>query len=487
MNAKEKKLLRKQRKREMRFARKWVTLSILICACLSALIAAVITFGPSYLNSEIDFAIEKGNHEYALRVSEIFGEDKVQHTLNRIDYVKAMDTLKSGEYDKARSMFKALGNFENAQDMAKEAVYMKASGMYDREEYENAAAAFQEISGYKDAAVMKSWADYKLAERAEETGDFSDALKRFEALGEFEDAYDRRVSIAVSITGLQDPKAALDQASGLSEEEMEKLGKLSDARETLKNGWLDVGFKHTVARTSDGRALAVGSNAYGQLDVSEWSDIVYIAAGAYHTVGLRSDGTVVAVGRNDYKQTEVSSWENVTQIAVGAFDTYALTKNGEILHTGFNKDESYKSVQGITGIAAGSYVFAGLHANGSMLATHEVCAVSDQSGLTMMDVSTGYGVAIKRDGSVYATFGTLEWENVIQISAGGSGVMGIDADGNVLAHWFRKTDKYDFAGLRAVCVSAGGGHYAVLLEDGTVSVYGENESHQADTKAWKLF
>lgn len=42
--------------------------------------------------------------------------------------------------------------------------------------------------------------------------------------------------------------------------------------------------------------VAVGQNKTGQCDVSDWYDIVAVAAGCAHTIGLKSDGTVITVG-----------------------------------------------------------------------------------------------------------------------------------------------------------------------------------------------
>lgn len=77
------------------------------------------------------------------------------------------------------------------------------------------------------------------------------------------------------------------------------------------------GCRHTVGLKSDGTVTAVGDNKYGQCDVSDWSDIVAVAAGNVHmatntgnahTIGLKSDGTVVAVGWNEYGQCDVNVW-----------------------------------------------------------------------------------------------------------------------------------------------------------------------------------
>ena len=42
--------------------------------------------------------------------------------------------------------------------------------------------------------------------------------------------------------------------------------------------------------------------------MSQWRDIVAIAAGTAHTVGLRADGGVVATGSNSHGQLEVETW-----------------------------------------------------------------------------------------------------------------------------------------------------------------------------------
>ena len=56
--------------------------------------------------------------------------------------------------------------------------------------------------------------------------------------------------------------------------------------------------------------VAVGWNEYGQCNVSDWRDIVAIAAGCAHTVGLKSDGTVIA-GNNEFGQCDVGSWRDI--------------------------------------------------------------------------------------------------------------------------------------------------------------------------------
>lgn len=74
---------------------------------------------------------------------------------------------------------------------------------------------------------------------------------------------------------------------------------------------VSAGDYHTVGLKSDGTVVAVGSNDYGECNVSEWKDIIAVSAGCNHTVGLKTDGTVVAAGENDAGQCEVSEWKDI--------------------------------------------------------------------------------------------------------------------------------------------------------------------------------
>lgn len=73
-------------------------------------------------------------------------------------------------------------------------------------------------------------------------------------------------------------------------------------------------MNHTVGLCKDGTVVAAGSNDEGQCNVSEWREIIAIAAHHRHTVGLRKDGTVVATGANEDGQCEVKEWRDILTI-----------------------------------------------------------------------------------------------------------------------------------------------------------------------------
>ncbi len=66
---------------------------------------------------------------------------------------------------------------------------------------------------------------------------------------------------------------------------------------------------HIVGLREDGTVVAAGYNEMGQCDVSDWTDIVDIAAGNTFTVGVKSDGTVLLAGYSEkYNLSEITSW-----------------------------------------------------------------------------------------------------------------------------------------------------------------------------------
>ena len=100
----------------------------------------------------------------------------------------------------------------------------------------------------------------------------------------------------------------------------------------------------TVGLKRDGTVVAVGKNNDGQCKVSDWRDIVAVAAGTSHTVGLKRDGTVVAVGSNEEHnqkytgQCEVSGWRDIVAVAAGGWHTVGLKRDGTVVAVGKNDD-----------------------------------------------------------------------------------------------------------------------------------------------------
>jgi len=96
---------------------------------------------------------------------------------------------------------------------------------------------------------------------------------------------------------------------------------------------------------NDGTLVYTGSNEYGQCDVSNWGDIVYIVAGSYHTVGLHSDGTFIATGMKDDGRCDVS--EIKVEIPITEETKEFIKKIDSETDIGILKEE-YKKIESVS-------------------------------------------------------------------------------------------------------------------------------------------
>lgn len=221
---------------------------------------------------------------------------------------------------------------------------------------------------------------------------------------------------------------------------------------------VDGGLDHTVVLFNDGTVEAVGSNAKGQCNVSDWTDIVQISAMKNHTVGLKEDGTVVAVGENSDGQCNVSGWNNIIAVSAGEHHTVGLRSDGTVVTVGRNQSGEC-DVQGwrdIVAIGAAYTNTVGLCADGTVVVTGSY-----------------------RKGAIPG------WENIQSISVSDAHIVGLLSDGTVKAVGNNNHKQCDLSGWRdIVAVSAGCAYTTGLKKDGSVVVEGINDVGQYNAKQW---
>ena len=103
------------------------------------------------------------------------------------------------------------------------------------------------------------------------------------------------------------------------------------------------GKGHTVGLCEDGTVVAVGDNTYGQCNVSEWTDIVKVAAGDWYTVGLKKNGDIVITGKNfpgsKYIDDNImAECHDIVDIAAGFGQTVCLKSDGTVISFGFDDE-----------------------------------------------------------------------------------------------------------------------------------------------------
>jgi len=124
----------------------------------------------------------------------------------------------------------------------------------------------------------------------------------------------------------------------------------------------DFESEYLLGLKSDGTAIAIGENEFGQCNVENWKNIASVVASTEYSIGIGEDGdisysgeigdlkeidnwsnikdiaTVVATGSNEYGQCNVGQLKEIVAIyAKGATITTCLDKKGLVHFVG--KDE----------------------------------------------------------------------------------------------------------------------------------------------------
>lgn len=232
----------------------------------------------------------------------------------------------------------------------------------------------------------------------------------------------------------------------------ETMAELSAARSDMPNGRIAAGQKHTVGLTASGTVMATGDNSYGQCNVTGWNSVTQVAAGAYHTVVLRSDGTVVATGDNSQQQCDVSGWS------------------------------------GVTFVDGGSYSLGCLYDKGAMMSSHKGAQMDMGTVLYDLSVCGQTSVGVLYDGTLISSSDKApQWTGIVTATAFEGGVLGIDVNGQVCAHFYRPSEQTDIVVPgQAVEVESSGTHHVVLTSDGRVHAFGDNGSGQCNVADWQL-
>lgn len=206
---------------------------------------------------------------------------------------------------------------------------------------------------------------------------------------------------------------------------------------------------HTVGLKADGTVLSVGENVDGRCDVSKWTDIIQVDAGADHTVGLKSNGTVVAAGKNADGQCDVGAWTDIVAISA-ALHTVGLKADGTVVAAGSNEfgQCNVSNWTDIVAVAAGGTHTVGLKADGTVLATEYTgdkshydgqCAVEEWTNIAAVSAGCRHTVGLKSDGTVVAIGENYdgqcnvdEWTDIVAVCASTWGTYGLKADGTVV-------------------------------------------------------
>ena len=410
---------------------------------------------------------------------------------NELDYYNegkyriASLMFERGDYQSARDRFTELADYSDSKDRACECIQKIAAKLIRDGEYSTANTMLQDILYYKgsDELFKESQYLYALDEIAE--GDWFNGVLILWSIRDYKDSERKVEEVVYENTGNSDVEAVIGSGKPIPSEILADYIKLTEKRETLRDGAIATGFYHTVGLKKNGSVIACGSNSYGQCDVGKWKGVTQIAAGAYHTVALLSDGTVVACGDNSVGQCNVGKWKDVVQIKATDYNTAALLSDGSVVTCGYNKLVKAKGWNNIDKLCSGSYAICGINKSGELLTTHPSCAL--EGNYVDADMSTSYAIGLTYSGDVVYTSDTpCEWNKAASVYAGGEMVAIIDQNFLPSVYDRRKGIYYDLPEGKAASISLGATHFSVLFDDGSVYCSGANEEGQCETADWNL-
>jgi len=291
------------------------------------------------------------------------------------------------------------------------------------------------------------------------------------------------------------------------------------------------GVTHTAVLTSDGEVLTFGDGACGQLGHGGMSSepvprrvegslagkrVVQIAAGVTHTAVSTSDGEVFTFGsgvRGKLGHGRVEEWDHsdhvprrvdalvgrrVVQMAAGSYHTAVLTGDGEVLtfgdgvcgqlgHNGRASEPVPRRVEGSLAGKRAVQVVAGVFHTAVLTSDGEVFTFGWGQGSGILG-HRGEESDEEHIELVPRRVEALVEKRVVQIAAGGTHMVVLASDGEVLTFGDgvcgrlghgrvnsefvpRRVDA--LVGKRVVQVVAGSMHTAVLTSDGEVLTFGK--------------
>lgn len=429
------------------------------------------------------------------RVNDAAADDAEKVARIKAEYLTHLDNVKAAlqeEYKEAQK--KAEQKHQN--DIVRAAKVKKIAAI------SGIVAAIVIVVGVVSTQIIIPHIKYVAAEELLEQGDKIGAAIEFGEISGYRDAFERSISLRDGLnstfsTGYKFTVAVHNDGTVVG------IGENKDGQIDVSD-WEDIvsvscGARHTVGLKADGTVVAVGNNEFGQCEVSDWKNIVAVDCAVNHTIGLRADGTVVATGNNNFGQINVSDWKNIVAVSTGSRNTVGLKSDGTVVVAGTNTAGQCETLdwKDVIAISQNENTVIGLKSDGTVMATgyngNGQSNISDWTDIVAISANDANIIGLKSDGTVvacgdneYGQCNVTNWKNIVAISANTTHTVGLKSDGTVVAVGYNGYGKCDVSDwLDIVAIYANDTYTVGLRSDGTLVAVGDNEEGQCDVSNWK--
>lgn len=405
---------------------------------------------------DFEFIFNPEEFKYVREVRAAKSEEKKKEVYSLAEVLE-----NSGDYAGAINLYWQCKPYKNASNRIEECfnaieeqkldnAYQAGLSLMEKEKYSEAHEIFLSISGFMNSAELAQECSSLYCSKVEEL--FSNR-KEYESLAmySYHDDYHWNLSFQQNLSSFIKPKLSggIDYTVGVTPNgsilfkglNYQESGNVSDWQNIVA---IAASNHSTVGLKANGTVVATGSNSDGQCNINSWTNIVSISMGLLHTVGLKSDGTVVATGYNDYGGCDVQDWNDIIAISAGSTHTLGLKSDGTVVAAGVNGAGqcSVEEWRNITAVAAGSGFSVGLKSDGTVVATGRnkegQCNVNQWSNIISIAVCGYCTIGLKNDGSVVIAGDSFfnavtEWNDIAAISTGTRHIIGLKTDGTLIA------------------------------------------------------
>lgn len=196
----------------------------------------------------------------------------------------------------------------------------------------------------------------------------------------------------------------------------------------------------TVIYIDDTGAIGFsGSNSNGQLNDLVTTTAIKVCEGDSFSIVLQEDGTVLSSGLIDKSSKAVSEWKNIVDIAAGGSHIVAVDSNGRTYCVGNDEACEIAGTRNIKKVFASENASILLGNDGSITYSGKITGSSvlkDIKNIIDIDSSNNILVFLDNNGvNVFAKTGSYikaeSWSDIVDISCGDDFVAGLDTYGKV--------------------------------------------------------
>jgi hypothetical protein len=248
----------------------------------------------------------------------------------------------------------------------------------------------------------------------------------------------------------------------------------------------------------------VGSNAFGECDVSAWTDITQVAAGIFFSVGLNNSGDVLCAGLINLESCDVSAFDspNIIYITAGPKQVVGVADNGTAIGIG-NNESLQLNLSGwsdIVEVSCGFNHTVGLKSDNKVVCAgsdfYGQCDVSSWTGISQIDTGLYYTIGLQ-SGTVlftgwdnYSQDDFTGWNqgNITYISAGYEHCVAVDSSNVPFAAGLNDKGQCDVDSITVTvnAIVAGPKVTIGIDPDGELTVIGSTENDTAAVEDWQL-